>query len=238
VPHFNPFVYGGPVKAQFALRSGGELTIQVASTGGELYPVNESGTVGVQGEAGVEGFTFFHNEDASAHLPWAVRMTPPAWVMTRGSVSGSVAAMDSTWIGLDFTSVPGFPLPDGDYTASVLLTTNDLDNMQTTLPVIMHVSGNDVESAMLPTATKLGAAWPNPFNPSTRLDFDLAQSGDVSLKVYNLRGQLAATLLDARPFAAGSHSLVWNASSLSSGLYIAVLESGAVRDEMKLMLLK
>lgn len=238
VPHYNPFIHGGPIKAQFSLRSGGELTIQVASTGGGIYPDNTSGTVGVQGEAGMEGLSFFHNEDASAHLPWAVRMTPPAWVMTYGPESGSVAPGDSTWIGLQFTSVPGFPLPDGDYSAEVLLFCNDLDNLQTVLPVIMNVSGNDVAAGTLPVSTELNGAWPNPFNPSTQIEFSLAQARPVNLSIYNLRGQLVSRLLESHDLAAGSHAYTWNAAGAASGLYIVVLEAGATRDEMKLMLLK
>ncbi|MFA7330006.1 MAG: C25 family cysteine peptidase [Candidatus Delongbacteria bacterium] len=237
VSHFNPFVNGGPVRAQAILKANGEVTIQIASLGGGLYPVNTGGTCGVQGEAGAEGFSFFHNQDASALLPWSVRMEPPAWVIPMGSMSGLVAGGDSSWVSLQFTSVPGFPLPNGTYETGLLFTTNDLSHLQLTLPVSMQVSGNAVAEPTLPGRTELTGAWPNPFNPATRLAFTLAHAGRARLSLYNVLGQEVATLVDGA-LGAGTHQVSWDASGLASGLYLAVLQADGVRDEQKLMLLK
>jgi len=237
VPHFNPFIHGGPIRAQAILKANGTVTLQIASLGGGLYPVNTGGTCGVQGEAGTEGWTFFHNEDASAQLPWALRMEPPAWVIPAGPMSGMVAGGDSTTVSLQFTSVPGFPLPDGTYESGLLLTTNDLNNLQTTLPVLMQVSGNVADDAARPRRTELAAAWPNPFNPVTHLTFTLAEAGPVRLSIHNLLGQEVARLADG-PLPAGSHQARWDATRHASGLYLAVLQAGTSRDEIKLMLIK
>jgi hypothetical protein len=237
VPHFNPFIHGGPVRAQAILRANGAVTLQIASLGGGLYPVNTGGTCGVQGAAGEEGWTFFHNEDASAQLPWALRMEPPAWVIPAGAMSGMVAGGDSTSVSLQFTSVPGFPLPDGVYQSGLLLTTNDLNNLQTTLPVLMQVEGNSAADPARPVRTELAEAWPNPFNPVTNLTFSLAEAGPARLSIHNLLGQEVARLADG-PLSAGSHQLRWDATRHASGLYLAVLQAGGVRDEIKLMLIK
>lgn len=83
---------------------------------------------------------------------------------------------------------------------------------------------------------------PNPFNPSTQLDFTLPASGLVRLDIFNLRGQLVATLLDEQ-FTAGNHSVAWDGRdsqgrNLTSGVYLARLHSEARTTTHKLLLLK
>ena len=88
-----------------------------------------------------------------------------------------------------------------------------------------------------PVKTALKNAYPNPFNPVTNIDFDLAKSGDVSLIVYNLKGQQVAVLhngyLDAK-----AHSFKWDASNMASGKYLARLIAPNYTEEIKLTLLK
>ncbi|MEW5980693.1 MAG: T9SS type A sorting domain-containing protein, partial [Acidobacteriota bacterium] len=75
-----------------------------------------------------------------------------------------------------------------------------------------------VALSQLPTAYSLHPNYPNPFNPTTTLRFDLPAPGDVSLIIYNTLGQEVAEL--ARGFTpAGMHSITWNASALASGVY-------------------
>lgn len=62
-------------------------------------------------------------------------------------------------------------------------------------------------------------AYPNPFNPSAEIKFDLNQRMRVSLKVYNTLGQHVATLIDNYEFSAGTHREIFNASNLASGIY-------------------
>ena len=64
---------------------------------------------------------------------------------------------------------------------------------------------------------------PNPFNPRTKVDFGLRKDGMVSLKVYDIHGRLAATLVDRR-MAAGDHSVDFDAARLASGIYQMVLK--------------
>ena len=88
-----------------------------------------------------------------------------------------------------------------------------------------------------PMKTVLQNAYPNPFNPVTNIDFDLSQSGDVSLIVYNLKGQEVAVIhngfLDAK-----SHSFKWDASNMASGKYLARVIAPNYTQEIKLTLLK
>ena len=104
----------------------------------------------------------------------------------------------------------------------------------TTSPFILP---DDVTAAPLPWRTELAEAWPNPFNPSTTLAWNLAASGLVSLRVYDLAGREVAVLLDG-PAAAGSHRALFDGSRLASGIYFARLEAGGGSQTRRLILLK
>ncbi len=89
----------------------------------------------------------------------------------------------------------------------------------------------------LPAQFALMAPFPNPFNATTTLRFDLPRAAMVTLRIYDILGREAATLVsDARP--AGHHSVVWNASNFPSGLYLARLEADGFTQTQKLLLLK
>ncbi len=83
----------------------------------------------------------------------------------------------------------------------------------------------------------LNQNYPNPFNPSTNISFTLPEAGIVSLKVYNVLGQEVATLANQR-FGSGSHSLSFDASRLSSGVYIYRLQAGNKVQTKKMLLVK
>lgn len=61
--------------------------------------------------------------------------------------------------------------------------------------------------------------YPNPFNPSTTIEFALAEGSDVTLTIYNLLGKEVETLIDGRK-EANRHTIVWDASAFPSGLYV------------------
>jgi hypothetical protein len=72
----------------------------------------------------------------------------------------------------------------------------------------------------LPQAFAVSQNYPNPFNPSTTIDFTLPDAAIVTLKVYNMLGQEIATLLDRSEMGEGEQSVVFDASALSSGMYL------------------
>jgi hypothetical protein len=79
--------------------------------------------------------------------------------------------------------------------------------------------------------------YPNPFNPETTISYQLPAFSNVVLKVYDLHGREAATLVNEKK-AAGKHSVTWNASSMSSGVYFYRLRAGGFSETKKLLLLK
>ncbi|HOG31712.1 MAG TPA: S8 family serine peptidase [Candidatus Syntrophosphaera sp.] len=90
--------------------------------------------------------------------------------------------------------------------------------------------------------TRLHGNFPNPFNPSTVICFELAESGPVTLEIYNQKGQLVSTLVDAN-LPAGNHSAAWNGTdasgdAVSSGVYFYRMRSGAFSSTRKMVLMK
>jgi len=90
---------------------------------------------------------------------------------------------------------------------------------------------------VVPVELKLYGNYPNPFNPSTTITFDLPNSSHVKLSVYNLSGQLVDTLLD-ETVTAGSHDVVWKPEGVASGVYQCVVESGTWRHSKKMTLVR
>ena len=95
----------------------------------------------------------------------------------------------------------------------------------------------DVLSNILPTGYALDQNYPNPFNPTTQIRFQLKNQEDVTLKVYNMLGQEVATLLNEK-MSAGVYEVNFDASKLSSGVYVYTIKAGKFYDSKKMTLLK
>lgn len=124
----------------------------------------------------------------------------------------------------------------GDYT--VVLELNDnaggIAHCEFEISVLETVAGPE---APLPTPYALAQNFPNPFNSSTTLNYRLAQSVQVKISVYDILGQRVAILSEGIE-EAGSHSVVWNASNFSSGVYFARLEADGISKTIRMLLLK
>jgi hypothetical protein len=97
---------------------------------------------------------------------------------------------------------------------------------------------NQVEVEVIaPSVYSLEQNYPNPFNPSTNINFNIAEAGMVKLSVYNLLGQEVVLLVNEFK-EAGMHSIVLDASSLTSGVYFYKLESGQFSQTRKMILNK
>lgn len=101
---------------------------------------------------------------------------------------------------------------------------------------IQRIAGS-AEPPVLIRQNWLGQNVPNPFNPMTTISFALAQAGAVRLRVFNLKGERVADLVDGH-LPAGRHSLVFRPTELSSGVYFYRLETGGFTESRTLLLLK
>ncbi len=89
----------------------------------------------------------------------------------------------------------------------------------------------------MPQGIAIANVYPNPFNPTTVLSFELSTASHVNLQVYDTAGQLVATLVNGWR-AAGTHEMTFEASSLPSGVYFARLTAGEYTGVQKLVLMK
>lgn len=96
---------------------------------------------------------------------------------------------------------------------------------------------NEPVNLNTPSSFKLYNNYPNPFNPSTQIKFDVAKAGNVKLEVYDILGRKVATLIDGRR-AVGTYEATFDASSLSSGVYFTRFTAGNTVQVQKMTLLK
>ena len=93
------------------------------------------------------------------------------------------------------------------------------------------------ESKELPAEPGLSQNYPNPFNPSTQISYKLPRSAHVQLKVYNLLGEEVASLENSQK-RAGTHSVTFDASGLSSGIYYYRLQTSDFLEVKSMTLIK
>ncbi len=139
---------------------------------------------------------------------------------------------------LDFT----WPLPfDLSYTNQTLLSAGTDGNPLGARRWWGTATG--VESrAATPVAFKLEQNFPNPFNPSTSIDYTLNTTGKVKLEIYNILGKKVKTLVNSK-IVAGAHSIQWDGTNAAgklvpSGVYFYKLEMDNMVQTRKMMLIK
>jgi len=111
---------------------------------------------------------------------------------------------------------------------------SDFMGMTVEVPI---TSVNEISSTV-PNSYSLKQNFPNPFNPTTSIRFDIQKSANVTLKVYNSKGQEVATLVNNELVTPGTKEVVFNANTLSSGIYFYTLSAGDFKETKKMMLIK
>ena len=96
---------------------------------------------------------------------------------------------------------------------------------------------NFIDAVIIPSLITLGDAYPNPFNPSTTFDVQVAVAGHVSLNVYNLKGNVVGSLIN-NSMNPGNYNVTWDASNLSSGVYLLRAETANSIATQKVTLVK
>ncbi len=99
------------------------------------------------------------------------------------------------------------------------------------------ITGIKNENGKLPSTFSLSQNFPNPFNPTTTINYSIPKSSFVSIKVYDLLGKEVATIVNEEK-TAGNYSVTFNANKFSSGIYFYRMQSGKYAEAKKLILLK
>jgi hypothetical protein len=92
----------------------------------------------------------------------------------------------------------------------------------------------------VPATFSLSQNYPNPFNPTTTIEFSIPEDAVVTLKVYNMLGQVVATLADREEFSSGENWVELDASNLATGVYYyrIMVNDGQFQDLRKMVLMK
>jgi hypothetical protein len=102
---------------------------------------------------------------------------------------------------------------------------------------IVSTVGINSNSNEIPNVYSLSQNYPNPFNPVTNIKFAIPSGGLVKLVVYDIMGREVGTLVN-QSMNAGSYTVDFDASSLSSGVYFYTISAGDFKDTKKMMLIK
>lgn len=111
------------------------------------------------------------------------------------------------------------------------------DTVKVILPGKGQVKGNSAKLVAVPEVYFLSPCRPNPFNPTTHIDYGLPEAQKVRLAVYNALGQRIAILVDTWQDA-GFYNVAWEARDLPTGMYFYQLQAGTFTQTRRMMLVK
>lgn len=93
------------------------------------------------------------------------------------------------------------------------------------------------QSVVTPATFTMGPNYPNPFNSTTMIPFNLSQATEINLAVYDVNGRLVKTLFDGE-MSAGFHQIPWTGDDVSAGIYFSILNAAGQQQINKMTLLK
>ncbi|MDD2424173.1 MAG: choice-of-anchor D domain-containing protein [Candidatus Cloacimonetes bacterium] len=167
-----------------------------------------------------------------------------------GIAGATVSAEGGFTTTTDSEGAYSLTVPAGVYSVTAVAAAYDsltyeniivVENEQTTLNFIMMPVANEDELVPI-IATALGGNYPNPFNPETTIHYNIKDATNVRLNVYNVKGQLVRSLVNANQ-AAGAYRVVFNGrddrgNPLSSGIYLYRFTAGKYSSTRKMMLME
>ncbi len=130
----------------------------------------------------------------------------------------------------------------GQYDYCITAVYEQENESETSNVEVVNWDGTNVDDPLIPIVNALYQNSPNPFNPETMISFDLKNEAQVSLEIYNMRGQRVKQLVNSQ-ISAGQHSVVWNGKddndkTVSSGIYFYQIKTDSYQATKKMLLLK
>jgi len=189
--------------------SGGGRTAD--ATEAKMTQTDNSMSISADGYIGGVQMTLSHSSDFS------IELTDNAYIAEYKTAGNSTTLMIINPEGEEMFTF------SGDFEVEEVLVTNSEE--------FINVVNN------LPIGFSLSNAYPNPFNPSTTIELNLSDASYASVKVFNLKGEVVGVLMDGM-VDASSYTMTWNASNLSSGVYMIKAEANGQIATQKVMLVK
>ena len=111
-----------------------------------------------------------------------------------------------------------------------------------TISIEVEITVSDIDEVTPINKTFLKGNYPNPFNPETTIQFDLVKDSEISIEIYNIKGQKVRTLFSGQ-MNRGSHTKIWNGTddhgqNVSSGIYFYRLIADDVTSTRRMVLMK
>ena len=240
---------GGP-------QGSGDRYIRVISSGGggagsRLIINNTNQWKGNYISAGIGNIKAFLKNEGSSVLQMRIAILSAS--SSCSSVDPVTVPVGSGWIAVNFP-VSASTLTGGTVN-SILTNVTEIRLLHRSTPgttgdpVSAQLGIDNITATATPTAVdaaplesprtfNLSQNYPNPFNPTTTINYDLPVNSLATLKVYNVLGKEIATLVNAEMTDGGTHSVQFNASGLSSGIYFYRLVAGTNTQVKRLVLMK
>ncbi|MCP4705016.1 MAG: T9SS type A sorting domain-containing protein [candidate division Zixibacteria bacterium] len=208
----------------------------------ELQKINENGLVdSIQFQETAVGESDHQNVEfnctTTGHSLFEITCSDPSVFTAEPSLIDMYNGFPSTKGKIYFS-----PETPGDYTETLYIT--DMTSGFIVDEITLLGTASDQSTALpldnnnsLPNSFELHANYPNPFNPTTRIDFSLPIRSDVTLKIFNIRGRLVSVLVDKK-LEAGVHSFDWDSKDAASGIYFYRLQADDYSATKKMLLLK
>jgi hypothetical protein len=156
--------------------------------------------------------------------------------------TGTLAAGNNVDVSLELDASI---LPAGTYDVNLAVMSNDPGTPVVTIPVHVVVDSTVTITGLddqIPAVYELHPNYPNPFNPTTTVRYDLPVAQDVTIVIYNVRGEMVRMLVDQYQMP-GRHEAVWDGrysrgESVASGLYLYKIVAGEFVSTRKMTMLK
>ncbi len=233
VPYYSSTTY---LTFQVILNADGSIVCQYADVADR-----GEGTFGIENPAGDDGLEVAFNTAYAVNglaVAYATEPLPEPW-LTLSPSSGVIPAGQT---GEIIVTLDATDLAEGVYSGSVTIGSNDPDESSIIVPVTLTVT---TVSAVgdLPVRFALDAAYPNPFNPQTKISFAVPAGGErVTLDVFDVSGRLIKRLVSGE-LEAGNHAAVWSGDDrdgrrVASGTYFYRLQAGDFVQTRSMVLVK
>lgn len=200
--------------------------------------------------------TFFDSDPDSGYSVDNLSPTAPVNLLMAGTDLNWDEAAEADF---DYFTIYGSSLPFLDGTAELVGYTTDTSFDVSTMPhghyhlTATDFNGNEGPAAStmgvsavdgtVPSMWRLGSNVPNPFNPTTRISFDVPDARRVTLVIYDISGRLVRTLVAGELLQAKSHSREWNGTddsgqNVAAGVYFYRMDAGGFIETKRMTLLK
>ena len=164
----------------------------------------------------------YETQQSQVNMSWDMSNLPEGInVALQNNVTGYMVNLDGyPSMNITLPSKGGF-----EFNSELMETYPEVGESQFTLIITTDFASSDDDELTTANNFKLHNAYPNPFNPSTKIRFDLTEVDMVSMDVFDISGRQVATLIN-EIMIPGSHEVNWNPGDLSSGVYLIKLNAG------------